>query len=225
LNDELRKGIEFGFIDHNITASDQFSPRLLVNDTTRNEKVLTAIKSELSTCDEFFLSVAFITGGGVSAIATELLDAAESGIKGKILASQYQNFTDPKALKTLLSLNNIEVKIITEESGLNMHSKCYIFRHDQNYNMIIGSSNLTNSALCENKEWNLKISSTGEGEVVLETIKEFNEMFDKATPVDEAWLVHYEKIYGEYSDSSWRLSEWQLKRKRHGHQNDSQYVS
>jgi HKD family nuclease len=35
----------------------------------------------------------------------------ERGIKGKILVSQYQDFTEPEALKTLLQFENIELRI------------------------------------------------------------------------------------------------------------------
>jgi len=201
VDDELRKGVEYGFIDHSVVALDHYSPRFVTNNYARGAKVLSAIQSELKKLeksDEFMFSVAFITEGGIAGLLMDLKDLQEKGVKGKIVASQYQNFTRPKALKKLLSFDNIEVRIVTEEHK--MHTKCYIFRKGNSYNMIIGSSNLTAGALSENEEWNLKFSSTEDGSIMQEAIKEFNSIFDKAVPVDESWLKQYTEIYDKYSE-------------------------
>ena len=199
--DELRKGVEYGFIDHNVIASDHYSPKLVTNNYSRGEKVIQTIKSELSQLkkdDEFMFSVAFITEGGIQGILMDLEELQKRGVKGKIVASQYQNFTRPKALKKLLSFDNIEVRVVTEE--YKMHTKCYIFKKGTNYDLIIGSSNLTAGALTENEEWNLKFSSTEHGGIVLETIKEFNSMFERAVQVDESWITQYSEIYDRYEE-------------------------
>lgn len=188
----LKAGIEYGFLDSSIIADGHFKPTLLVNDPDRGEKVLTSIISELATCDEFFFSVAFITEGGVETILQTLREISRRGIKGKIIASQYQNFTQPKALQRLLRFPNIELRIVREE---NMHTKGYIFRHGTDYVSIVGSSNLTQNALCENREWNVKLISSQSGKMTQETLQEFNRLFEIATPVDDAFLDEYRKIY------------------------------
>lgn len=188
----LKAGIEYGFLDSSIIADGHFKPTLLVNDPDRGEKVLTSIISELATCDEFFFSVAFITEGGVETILQTLREISNRGIKGKIIASQYQNFTQPKALRRLLRFPNIELRIVREE---NMHTKGYIFRHGTDYVSIVGSSNLTQNALCENREWNVKLISSESGKMTQETLQEFNRLFEIATPVNDAFLEEYQKIY------------------------------
>lgn len=207
--DELRKGTEYGFIDHNTVALGHYSPKLVTNNYERKEKVIEAIRSELKACDEFMFSVAFITEGGLKGLLLDLEEFQKKGRKGKIIASQYQNFTRPKALKDLLSFDNIEVRIVTEEHK--MHTKCYTFRKGKTYNIIIGSSNLTESALSVNEEWNLKISSTEDGEIVREVVKEFNSTFDRAVPVDESWIEQYSKIYEKHFEF-----RTELERKNYG---------
>jgi len=199
--EELKNGIYRGFIDHTVDASEHYSPKLLTNGN--NEKILTTIQSELSECDEFMFSVAFITSGGVSVLKEELKNLNKRNVRGRIVASQYQNFTDPKALKELKKLGNIDVRIIPEEQK--MHAKCFIFRKGDNYDLIIGSSNLTNGALCENEEWNIRLSSTQEGEVIRDAIKEFEMMFGRAVPIDDEWLQQYEEIYGSFSHRRHKL--------------------
>jgi HKD family nuclease len=140
------------------------------------------------------ISVAFITNSGVTILLNTLSDLEQRGVKGRIVASQYQNFTDPIALKRLLHFQNIELRIVTEDKA-NMHTKGYIFRKGEKYSIIVGSSNLTQNALCENKEWNLKVSSCRTGGIVNNIVFEFETMFELATQVDNDWLATYLQIY------------------------------
>ncbi len=193
---KLEKALQSGFINHKVMAIEQYKPRLIINDPEKGMKVLTSLLIELKKCDAFYFSVAFITESGVTTLLNSLKELEEKGIKGKIIASQYQNFSEPKALKKLLMFKNIELKIITQSTG-KMHTKGYIFRTKDEYSVIVGSSNLTQYALCENNEWNLKVSSTSKGSLIQSTMEEFNRMFDMATKVDLEWIEEYERIYLE----------------------------
>ena len=133
-HNELGDCLRTGFLDKSFSAKRDYLPQLLVNDKSRNEKVLTTIEKELDNCDEFYFSVAFVTKSGVAAIINTLKDLEERRIRGKIVVSQYQNFTEPEALKALIRFRNIEVKIVTEG---NFHSKAYIFRKGPSYHVVI----------------------------------------------------------------------------------------
>lgn len=193
-NVEIANGASYAFIDKDCIVSEQYKPRLLVNDYQQGEKVLSSIIAELSKCDEFYFSVAFVTNSGVSVLSDILKELEQKGIKGKIVASQYQNFTDPKALQRLLALQNVDLRILTEEEGA-LHSKGYIFRRGGEYSIIVGSSNLTQAALCLNKEWNLKVISSANGNLVKESLFEFEGIYQRATPVTLEWIEEYTKIY------------------------------
>ncbi len=195
-DDLLRKGLEHGFIDRTISAAEEFKPQLITNNPSRGEKVITTLKQEMESCDEFMFSVAFVNSAGVNALAQQFRELDRRGVKGKIVASQYQNFTEPNALKALKRNENIEVRIITEEVS-KMHTKCYIFRHGDSYDVIIGSSNLTNSALCENMEWNLKFNSKESGEIISSILAEYEKNFQMAVPVDDLWIEEYSLIYDD----------------------------
>ncbi|QHK17921.1 DUF3427 domain-containing protein [Methanomassiliicoccaceae archaeon DOK] len=197
LSDEsLRLGLEHGFIDSSVSASEEFKPQLITNNPLRKEKVITTLKQEMEKCDEFMFSVAFVNSGGVNALAQEFRELDRKGIKGRIIASQYQNFTEPRALKDLRKNKNIDLRVITEKVS-KMHTKCYIFRHGDSYDVIIGSSNLTNSALCDNMEWNLKFNSKNSGEIIANILSEFERNYEIATPVDDLWIEEYSLIYND----------------------------
>lgn len=193
-SESLILGLKRGFVDDNISADAEDIPQFLTNDPSRGEKVITSIREEMRTCESFMFSVAFITYDGINALLPEFKYLRDHNIHGRILASQYQNFTDPKALKTLLSLGNIELKIVTSEQK-KMHTKCYIFSKKGAYDIVIGSSNLTNNALCSNGEWNVRFNSLNTGELVKDILDEFEKDFKNATTVDEFWIEKYSKIY------------------------------
>jgi superfamily II DNA or RNA helicase len=191
---DLRRGIFNGYIDDEIQAIEAFKPKLIVNDIDRGEKVLTSIDDELKKCDEFWFSVAFVTTGGVTTLLNTLKELEKKNVKGVIIASQYQNFSQPNALRKLLKFENIELRIVPDDR-YHMHAKAYIFRKGDEYSIIVGSSNLTNDALCVNQEWNIKVSSTSEGSIIKQSLLEFASVQKSSVIVDENWLEAYERLY------------------------------
>nr|WP_238566946.1 DUF3427 domain-containing protein [Nonlabens ulvanivorans] len=59
----------------------------------------------------------------------------------------------------------------------------------------MGSSNLTQSALSTNKEWNMKVSARDSSSIVLKVINEFQNDFDLGKKVTDAYISDYEEIY------------------------------
>ena len=192
LNNKLLKSIQTGFIDQSISSNKNYQPKLLTNEPKIGKKVLTNILQGLENCDEFWFSVAFITTSGVATIINQLIELEKKGKHGKILTSQYLNFTQPEALRRIKKFKNIELKISTEGE---LHSKGYIFRKNDLFNIIIGSSNLTAAALCSNKEWNLKVSAMKRGDIIKKIHDEFIQEFNKAKYVTDEYLNKYEKIW------------------------------
>ncbi|QWX85633.1 DUF3427 domain-containing protein [Cellulophaga sp. HaHaR_3_176] len=195
-NDNFKESLLTGFIDKSLKSDALYQPELLVNRKIPRTKVLSTILKELEDCESFFISVAFVTTSGVAALINTFKTLEEKGIKGKILVSQYLNFTQPEALKRLLQFQNIELKIVTKE---NSHSKGYIFKHSEYYNLVIGSSNLTSSALSTNKEWNMKVSARNSSSIVDKVINEFQDDFEIGEIVNEAYIEKYEEIYKKQS--------------------------
>ena len=110
-NLELINGLQTGFVDKLIVSQNDFVPKILLNDKFAGKKVLSSIINELNGCNEFWFSVAFVTAGGVASLKNTLEEMDNRNIKGKILVSQYLNFTQPEALRQLLKFKNIELRI------------------------------------------------------------------------------------------------------------------
>lgn len=186
------KSLQTGYVDKSILSNLDYQPDLLVNQKNPSKKVLSTILQELENCNLFFISVAFVTTSGVATIINKLKELEDREIKGKILVSQYLNFTEPEALKRLLQFKNIDLRIAT--TG-NAHTKGYIFKSKEHYNLIVGSSNLTAQALSTNKEWNIKISALDESGIVEKVLQEFHSDFEKGTSVTTEYILSYEVIY------------------------------
>lgn len=186
------KSLQTGYLDKSVLSNLDYQPELLVNHKNPPKKVLSTILHELENCDQFFISVAFVTTSGVASIINKLKELEDREIIGKILVSQYLNFTQPEALKRLLQFKNIDLRIAI--TG-NAHTKGYIFRNKEHYNLIVGSSNLTAQALCTNKEWNIKVSALDESGIVEKVLREFQSDFEKGTPVTAEYILSYEEIF------------------------------
>ena len=99
----LLEALKTSSIDFNIDSDEKYQYELITNG---EEKIVTRLRKYFEDCDEFIISVAFITMGGISIFLEELKNLENKGIKGKILTGDYLTFTEPKALKKLLSYKN-----------------------------------------------------------------------------------------------------------------------
>ncbi len=190
---QIEQGLITAFVDVQVASNLAYKPQFVSNNYREGRKVLSTVEEELKSCDAFFISVAFITEGGIAPLMQTLEELAERGIKGKILTTDYRVFTQPKALLRLAKFDNIELKIYkveNEDCGYGFHTKGYIFKNDDIYRILTGSSNLTLNALTKNKEWNTKIISTENGEYAKHIVDEFNTL----------WNSEKAKTYDEYFD-------------------------
>lgn len=193
----LQTAIQTAYLDHTINSNLAYRPEFISNNYKLGKKVLVSIEEELQRCEEFCISVAFITKSGITPLLQTLKDLEPKNIPGKILTTNYLMFSEPEALEKLAGLKNIELKmyIASSETG-GFHTKGYIFREEEIYRIIIGSSNMTLSAITKNKEWNTKIVSTEQGELTQAVLQEFDELWqDEHSLAFEDFIDAYRQEY------------------------------
>ncbi|MBQ1327993.1 MAG: DEAD/DEAH box helicase [Eubacterium sp.] len=210
--DKIKSGATTAFIDSTYKSNAAYKPSFISNDHTNGVKVMTTIEDELRKCESFVFSVAFITLGGITPLLQTLKELEEKGIPGRVLTTDYNNFTDPKALDKLAELKNIELRMYREEAvpfeayetadgektavdteRIGFHTKGYIFKNDGTFTILIGSSNMTQKALSVNKEWNTKVISTAEGEMYQTVSGAFDKLWN-----DRSHTRTYEEFIDEY---------------------------
>lgn len=191
---KMNDGFRTAFIDYEHSSEIEYRPQFISNDHTQGKKVLANIEDELKRCSSFYISVAFITDGGIAPLLQVLKELETKGVRGKVLTTDYLNFSSPTALKKLDQLTNIDLRVYRTDGREGFHTKGYIFKQDELYKIITGSSNMTQYALTTNKEWNTKIVSTEKGEYIRELLTEFDYLWHQAIPITD-WIETYTSIY------------------------------
>ena len=190
---QLQEGLTTAYIDGTAAANLAYKPAFVSNNPEEGKKVISVIEDELMKCDQFQISVAFITMGGITPLLQTLKELEKRQIPGQILTTNYLNFSEPRALKKLEELSNITLKMYdVDRADQGFHTKGYIFKKEEIYRIIIGSSNITSAALTKNKEWNTKIVSTEQGEIAQEIVKEFYQLWDSK------YALFYDDFYENY---------------------------
>ena len=185
----LDEDTQFGFLDSTQPARQVYHPQLISN--VDEHTMLRAIREELRRSEKFTFSVAFITTGALAFLKQALLDFPGTGT---IITSTYLRFNQPDMFRELLGLAGVDV-FVHPESGRGFHPKGYLFEQAETATAIIGSSNLTARALCQNEEWNLRFSTLPGGDIVSQLKRALDRQLDESRPLTSEWIDKYEAIH------------------------------
>ena len=183
---------------------------MLTNTLVSNNQestVFSELKSSLESCKRFYFNVAFINYGGLQLFLKLLTDLNDKGIEGKVITSTYLNFSDPKALKRLNTFNNVDLKVYNDVKNKGFHSKAYIFEYEDSYKVIIGSSNITASALKSNIEWNVEVISKKDDPFIIDVMDEFMDIWDSLEEVTEEFLDEYDEFIHTLKEHNKKLAQ------------------
>ena len=172
-------------------------------------KFLNKIKDGLKKCKSFCFSVSFIKKAGLILFEREIEEALERGVKGKIITSTYQNFTDIASLRTFNEWqkkhSNFECHLdfnCFDDNGF--HSKGYLFEYEGSIEIIVGSSNITRFALLKNIEWNISLISNNELESMNKAKEEFNFLWERTFDLTDEIIRKYSIIL-DYAIEKWDM--------------------
>lgn len=196
----LADSLRAGFIDAGMAYDPQFAPQIVSNDAQAHTNVLAMLKEQLAHCESFDFAVAFITESGVQTLIQLLLALRDRGTPGRIVTTTFNNFNKPEALRKLLEFPNLSVRIYEGS----MHTKGYIFRRRDVNALVIGSANLTQTALCLNKEWNVLLHARAEGSLFRAASREFEKLWcaEETVPLTQSWVDAYEAFRASLYDGA-----------------------
>ncbi len=205
---QLKQGLTTAFINYSHASNLAYKPQFISNNYKEGRKVISSVEDELLNCEEFAISVAFITMGGITPLLQTLRELEYRGVRGKILTTDYLTFSEPEALRKLAQFENLELKMfVTENRKEGFHTKGYIFKKEEIYRIIVGSSNMTSSALTTNREWNTKIVSTEQGEYTHNVVEEFDQLWNSEQ------VLPFEEFIERYTDTYTRNKVIQKQKK------------
>ena len=183
--EKLKAGLNTAFVDYANNSSLAYRPEFISNNYQNGKKVLSSLEYELLHCDAFSISVAFIKMSGIEPLLQVFKQLENRGVPGRILTTDYLTFSEPEAFDKLNTLNNIKLKMYqTEGEKDGFHTKGYIFKDGKIYRIIVGSSNLTSSAITINQEWNTKLVSSEDGSIAKDIVSEFDRLWNSERALD-----------------------------------------
>lgn len=181
-----------------VPATRQGSPTLV---TPQNGQMRKALVESLSKpdLDRVDLLVSFVQRSGLDLMGVHLDAALARGAHLRVLTTDYLGITDPAALGFLVDRltdvrsatgqGELEVRVFSDQSQ-SFHPKAYLFTRstDGTGVALVGSSNLSRSALEHGIEWNLE--TTG----VAGLRAEFNKLWNdpRSQPLNQTWLSQYQ---------------------------------
>lgn len=134
---------------------------LLTN--ARGEPTLAAeLRAELDSVDGVDLLCAFVKWQGVRLLTEQFNALKIRGVPLRVLTTTYLGATDAKALDALVNDYGAEVRINYETNRTRLHAKAWLLKRNTGFDTAyVGSSNLSQAALIDGVEWNVRLSTVG----------------------------------------------------------------
>ncbi len=155
--------------------------------------MLRALRTELRQCDDFLFSVAFVSPGAIALLKQEFVDFRRTGT---IVTSNYLGFNKPEAFAELASLGRLGIDS-RFHSATAYHPKGYVFFYPDRVTAILGSSNLTKTALTTNHEWNLKVSAARGSDLASQLEYLVSGQMSDSTSLTQEWIDDYANLYAQ----------------------------
>ena len=165
---------------------------LILNQASDN--FFNELRRSFADCQRFYINVAFVNYSGLQILLDILKEVEAKGIPGQVITSTYLNFTDPKSLDKLRTFSNIELRLFIAKPSRGFHPKAYIFSYGNTTKAIVGSSNITQSALKSNVEWNAATVAQSDNPYIISVLAEFRAVWAESEPVTDAILAQYREF-------------------------------
>lgn len=149
--------------------------------------------TKASTID---LAVSFIKTSGLSLLLPLFKEAGSRGVHIRIVCGDYLHITEPEALlilhKELAGIVDIHFYRSEHRS---FHPKCWRFQIDQKDWILIGSSNVSRSALTSGIEWNYFFSQDQDARCVNQIRNEFEQLWKQSALLDDELIETYRSTW------------------------------
>ncbi|MGO4382836.1 DUF3427 domain-containing protein [Specibacter sp. RAF43] len=120
------------------------------------------IRAEIESADSVDLLCAFIRWTGIRLLEPALERLQERGGKLRVITTTYMGATERRAIDHLVNRYGAEVKISYETQSTRLHAKAWLLHRRTGFSTAyVGSSNLSQAAMLDGLEWNVRLSNIG----------------------------------------------------------------
>ena len=183
VENSINQNLEIPLILNKNLGINENLNELIINEKAKFMNFFVVLKKELLSCKKFYFIVSFIKFSGIQLLINIFEELEKNGIEGEIITSVYLNITDVKALQALQRYKNIKVKIYNN-SFESFHTKAYLFEKEKYSTCIIGSSNISQSALYSAEEWNVKLTNNNFFKIYDKSMKQFKKLWNSNEAIE-----------------------------------------
>ncbi|MEW9872623.1 DUF3427 domain-containing protein [Arthrobacter sp. HS15c] len=142
--------------------STKLSDSALLTNSKDEPNLAAELRAEIESANTVDLLCAFVRWTGLRLLQPALEQLRERGAKLRVITTTYMGATERRAIDELATRYGAEVKINYETQATRLHAKAWLFRRDSGFDTAyVGSSNLSQAALLDGLEWNVRLSSVG----------------------------------------------------------------
>ncbi len=141
------------------------------------------------------LVVAFILDSGVRLLQPRLQELLKRGGRLRIVTGDYLDVTEPSALRRLLDLEGNVHQWVFEAGRTSFHPKSWVFHFAGGGGLaIVGSSNLSETALRSGVEWNYRVYDHSTTDGWNDVVRGFELLLTRPElkPLTHEWIEAYE---------------------------------
>ena len=114
---------------------------------------------EMLSADRVDILVSFVKRSGVALLLRGFEALRARNIPVRIITTCYMGASDPEAVEALAKLPNVSIRVSYDTKHTRLHAKAYYFYRESGFSTAyVGSSNMSNPAMSEGLEWNIKVT-------------------------------------------------------------------
>lgn len=147
-----------------------------------------ALRTEMESADRVDAVIAFIRWTGLRLLVPAFERLRREDRRVRLLTTTYTGATERRALDWLVA-NGVDVKVSYDSRTTRLHAKSWLIHRDSGYSTaFVGSSNLSQAALVDGLEWNVRLAEKSAPAVVSKLRATFESLWndDSFEPYDPA---------------------------------------
>lgn len=127
-----------------------------------NELVL-----EMASADGVDVLISFIKWSGLRLLADALQELSDRGVPIRLITTSYMGASDARAVEWIAKLTTAQVRVSYDTKRTRLHAKAYHFHRASGFSTAyIGSANMSDAAMTDGLEWNLKVTAQDQPHII-----------------------------------------------------------